>query len=697
MLISSSTLLRSLTARNTAPSILLFAPARIAMSQQQQPRPNRGRGGSGRSNQSTRPKTTHAAVQTSTSSPSATPQPQQDRTEVAPTVSTHLSTVPFASLSDRVDPRLLSAIPFPLMSEVQAATLGPALTGADLLARAKTGTGKTIAFLLPTLNRILAQKPRAGQDKISCLIMSPTRELALQIEKETEMLLKNVNSGGSGSVVGVQHVVGGTNMKAEHKRLTSQRCDILIATPGRLLDHLTNSNGVAGKFSHLQAYILDEADRMLDMGFRQELAKISKFLPNRAQVPRQALLFSATIPEGVREVADLDKNAVYVNTVSEEEDNTHAHVAQKSVIAPKSADIYPMTLALLLQELERAPTTAKVIVFAPTARAAGLAAELFRSKAVLALLQDGNGSFSIGEVHSRKSQAQRVKATKEFAEARRGILFSSDVAARGIDFPGVTAVFQTGLPASSDQYVHRIGRTGRAGAEGHSIIVLASWESYFLNGKDMKELPITPYGQLPKELLDRCRTAVTRGLLDDVTDESKAQAYQASLGYYKSELRSLRWNVDQLVHHMNEYASEALLYAGGGPGAQSPPLLAKTVGKMGLKGTKGLNIVKELPGAGGATGGRGGQGQGQGRGGASGRGGGQARALRNAPPAPPIPQGHVPGQQPGRGRGRGNARVRGGGAGSGAGRTVGTNGGGWGDAGATAGGGGAGGGWGASP
>jgi len=573
--------------------------------------------------------------------------PRQDLTEVAPTVSTHLSTVPFASLSDRVDPRLLSAIPFPLMSEVQAATLGPALTGADLLARAKTGTGKTIAFLLPTLNRILQQKPRAGSDKISCLIMSPTRELALQIEKETEMLLKNV-----GGTVGVQHVVGGTNMKAEAKRLASQRCDVLIATPGRLLDHLTNSNGVAQKFSNLQAYILDEADRMLDMGFRQELAKISKFLPDRKSVPRQALLFSATIPDGVREVADLDKNAVYVNTVSEEEDNTHAHVAQKSVIAPKSADIYPMTLALLMQELERAPTTAKVIVFAPTARAAGLAAELFRSKAIGALLQDGNGSFSIGEVHSRKSQAQRVKATQEFAQARRGILFSSDVAARGIDFPGVTAVFQAGLPASSDQYVHRIGRTGRAGAEGHSIIILSSWESYFLNGKDMRELPISPYPQLPADLLSRCRAAVTRGMLDDVTDESKAQAYQASLGYYKSELRSLRWSVDQLVHHMNEYASEALLYAGGG-GASSPPLLAKTVGKMGLKGTPGLNIVRELPGGAGQSQGRGGQGQA--------RGGGQSRGpARGGPQGMPesrgIPQGHVPGQSGGRGRGSGRGR-----------------------------------------
>lgn len=654
---------------------LLATRPTLALMSQPRPQQSRGRGGK---------RAPGAGVSTTTipaKAPAHTSAPQQtvadpNKTLVAPTVSTHLSNVSFDSLRGRVDERLLSAIPFPLMSEVQAATLGPALEGHDLLARAKTGTGKTIAFLLPTLNRILNQKPSAPANRISCLVMSPTRELALQIEKETEMLLKNIG----GQHIGVQHVVGGTNMKAEETKLNKQRCDILIATPGRLLDHLTNSRGIAEKFSALQVYILDEADRMLDMGFRQELAKIGQFLPNRRNVPRQALLFSATIPAGIREVADLDANAQYIDTLGDEEDNTHAHVAQQFVVAPKLADVYPLTLALLLEELKASPDAAKVIVFAPTARAAGLAAELFRSKAIGELLQDGRGTFTIGEVHSRKSQAQRVKATKEFAETRRGVLFSSDVAARGIDFPGVTAVFQAGLPASPDQYIHRIGRTGRAGAQGHSVIVLASFESYFLQNNEMKGLPLSAHPEIPAATLNTCRSAVQQGLLNDVADESKAQAYAASLGYYKSELRSLRWNADRLVQEMNVYASDALLY-NGGSGTTPPPLLAKTVGKMGLKGVSGLNIVRELPGAAGGSGGRGGGAPGAGgaRGGARGRGGprpvpsanGHDNAMANGGPLRRAnPEGHNIGQggrgggNGGRGGGRGGSRGgRGGGRG----------------------------------
>ncbi|KAE8229094.1 hypothetical protein CF326_g5945 [Tilletia indica] len=549
-------------------------------------------------------------------------------TAVAPTVSTHLSNVRFDSLQGQVDPRLLSAIAFPFMSEVQAATLGPALSGADVLAQAKTGTGKTIAFLLPAISRILQRQHAPAPGSVSCLIMSPTRELALQIEREAEILLKNVPA----QTLGVQHVVGGTNMKTEERNLGSKRCDILVATPGRLLDHLNNTNGMVSKFANLQVYVLDEADRMLDMGFRQELAKIGQFLPNRRQVTRQALLFSATIPPGVREVADLDANAQYINTLSEEEANTHAHVPQQSVVAGMQ-DMIPLTLALLLEELERAPTSAKVIVFSPTARAAGLLAEVFRTQAIKQVLTqalaNSGPDFSVGEVHSRRSQPQRVKATQEFAAARRGVLFSSDVAARGVDFPGVTAVFQVGLPASPEQYIHRIGRTGRAGATGRGVIVLADFESYFLGKGEMRELPLTSHSGDGLKLAD-CKKTVLLALRD-VSDESKAQAYQASLGYYKSEMRSLRWTPAELVARMNEYAQYGLLYDGGS-GVSSPPLLAKTVGKMGLRGTPGLNIVRELPGQqhqGGqgrpnqARGGpsRNGQGQGQ-NGNANGGGGG---------------------------------------------------------------------------
>ncbi|WVR08321.1 hypothetical protein IAU60_005374 [Kwoniella sp. DSM 27419] len=577
----------------------------------QPPRP-RGRGGQKRHHSTMDSAVSNghnSGAQTSTTAAQAAPA----TVAPTPTVSTHLSDVRFDSLKDQVDSRLLSAIPFPLMSEVQAATLGPALTGSDVLAQAKTGTGKTIAFLLPTLNRILKSQSRGSSARagsVSCLIMSPTRELALQIQKEAEMLLKNV----AGSV-GVQHVVGGTNMKSEERNLATKRCDVLVATPGRLLDHLTNTAGMADKFAALQVYVLDEADRMLDMGFRQELAKIARFLPDRRKVPRQALLFSATIPPGIREVADLDANAQFINTLSEEEANTHAHVPQQHVIASSVTEIFPLTLALVLEELQRAPQTAKIIVFSPTARAAGLAAEVFRSTAIGRVLKAAvgdNGPFTIGEVHSRRSQSQRVKATQEFAQTPRGVLFSSDVAARGVDFPGVSAVFQVGLPASPEQYIHRIGRTGRAGAQGRGVIVLTSYESYFLNRGEMRDLPIAPHPGLPQALIDASGAAVTQAMVSEVSDESKAQAYSASLGYYKSELKNLRWSVADLVQNMNEYAARALLYAGG-KGNLPPPLLAKTVGKMGLKGTPGLNIVRELPErtGGGAQGGNPRQGGGQ--------------------------------------------------------------------------------------
>lgn len=576
----------------------------------------------------------HAATQ-AMEVDSMAPSPSASTPELVrplPTVTSHLSNVTFASLSSHnVDQRLLDAIPFSLMSEVQAATIEPALQGVDILAQAKTGTGKTVAFLLPAIQRILTSgSPARGS--ISCLILSPTRELALQIEKEANLLLARIDS----SVLGVQHVVGGTNMSSEVRQLNSKRCDILVATPGRLLDHLQTTPGFPARLNQLRTYILDEADRMLDMGFRQELQKIAVHLPDRKQVPRQLLLFSATIPPGVREVAGLDpKNARFINTLSEEESNTHAHVSQESVVVDSWADALPATLALILEEIARLPLAAKVIVFSPTARAAGLAAELFRTPAVTRRLETAaNGSFPIGEIHSRKSQSARVKATSDFAAAPRAVLFSSDVAARGVDFPGVSCVLQVGLPASGEQYVHRIGRTGRAGAEGKGAIVLArNGEERFLGLPEMRDLPIR---QRPQLALDEARKVVHAGLLA-VSDETKSQAYQAALGYFKGELKLLRWGVPELIARVNEYAQHALMYRGG-QSDQPPPLQAKTVGKMGLKGVQGLNVVRgesqpQQQGRGGSGGGHqvnGGGGGARGGGARGGRGGGRGRGGARA-------------------------------------------------------------------
>lgn len=223
-------------------------------------------------------------AQDSDASQPSTPAPEG---EEDPTVNSHLSETRFDSLKGHVDDRVLSAIPFERMSVVQAATISDAIQGYDVLAQAKTGTGKTVAFLLPAIQRLITTRRSPGN--IYTLILSPTRELAMQIEKEAKTLLRNVPD------IGVQHVVGGTNMNAETKRLNNQRCDILVATPGRLLDHI-NNGGLREKLSDLKILVLDEADRMLDMGFRNELEKIKANLPDRRQKPRQSLLFSATYP-----------------------------------------------------------------------------------------------------------------------------------------------------------------------------------------------------------------------------------------------------------------------------------------------------------------------------------------------------------------------------------------------------------------
>lgn len=569
---------------------------------------HRGRGGHGSagrgggSGRGARPFSTAAPkVQrlpdTPTDEPDAAPSPK---------TTSHLSDVRFDSLRGIVDDRILAAIKFEYMSVVQAATLQEGLSGIDLLAQAKTGTGKTIAFLLPAIQRLLTV-PRRQSNQIYVLILSPTRELALQIEKEAQMLMTGLPG------FGVQHVVGGTNMTSEQKRLARDPCNILVATPGRLLDHF-NSSGLAQKMTNLTTFVLDEADRMLDMGFRNELEQIKAQLPDRNKKPRQSLLFSATFPKTVLQVADVSPNHKLINTIPEEEQNTHQHVAQDYQTVPMP-DVLPLTLAHIVNERRSRQGTAKIIIFLPTARATQLAFEAISSVA---------GIGRAWEIHSRKSQSQRARASEEFRQATEGILFSSDVAARGVDFPNVSLVIQAGLPSSSDQYIHRLGRTARAGAAGRGVLILADFEAAFLNDSTIKTLPLKP--------LDAAQTATLDALLDQgrrdisaalarVSDESKSQAYQAALGYYNSSLKLLRWNKDTLVAKMNEYARDSLGYGGN----TSPPLLAKTVGKMGLKGVAGLNVVKELPqqggghgkvsvGGGGGGGGARGNGRGRGRG-----------------------------------------------------------------------------------
>ncbi|PWN28566.1 DEAD-domain-containing protein [Jaminaea rosea] len=540
--------------------------------------------------------------------PTETPEDSEASRPETPSAggSSHLSTTRFDSLKGSIDDRLLRAIPFEHMSVVQAATISDALQGYDVLAQAKTGTGKTVAFLLPVISRLLQTKRTSG--RIYTLILSPTRELAMQIEKEAKMLLAHIPD------IGVQFTVGGTNMSAEAKRLFGQRCDILVATPGRLLDHINNSN-LGDKLSDLKILVLDEADRMLDMGFRNELEKIKSRLPDRRQKPRQSLLFSATYPKTVMEVADVMPNHKFINTIPPEEQNTHEHVPQEYDVVEQQ-DVLPSLLTHILLEQQQMPGQAKIMAFLPTARATQLAFE-----AITKVDEILKKRTQVWEIHSRKSQSARAKASEQFRQASDGILFSSDVAARGVDFPNVSLVIQAGLPMNSDQYIHRLGRTARAGAAGRGVLLLSTFEQVFLSQPAIKALRLAPLDAAKRARVQALQPSSQQSInyaLTKVSDETKAQTYQAALGYYNSSLRLLRWDKPTLVATMNDYAFNGLGWKGPG----TPPLLAQTVGKMSLKGVPGINVVRQLPGKEGGAPSRGGGGGGRG-GGRGGRGGGR--------------------------------------------------------------------------
>lgn len=434
-------------------------------------------------------------------------------------------------------------------------------------------------------------QPRAGV--ISVLVISPTRELATQISKEASAVLTHHpykaqvvygallplrprfptsvgpharRRGNSPAPSSFPHppLPGGTNMNSEKGRLERDRCDVLIATPGRLTDHIQNTGGFRDRLSGLRVLILDEADQLLDMGFRRDIERILAALPRE----RQTLLFSATMPPEVRTVAGLAlrRDHAFVDTVGEEASHTHEHVRQRAMVAPLEAQ--QSALLDLLRSLQRADPEHKVIVFFVTARATQFHAELFALLGVPAL-----------EIHSRKSQAQRDRASAQFRAARSGFLFTSDVSARGVDYPDVTAVVQVGAPADRSQYIHRLGRTARAGKVGEGFLLLCPFEQFVL--RELRDLPVEMVDPPApdRRALDEVQAALRR-----VDSKTAEQCYQAWLGYYNGSLRKLGWSKEQLVQQANFFSAVIGL-------PQPPALLKKTVGMMGLKGVPGLRIA----------------------------------------------------------------------------------------------------------
>eukprot|EP00624_Nannochloropsis_granulata_P003672 evm.model.NODE_28528_length_50078_cov_28.909842.15 len=459
----------------------------------------------------------------------------------ATSASNHLTDALFRDLplSAETQRALAETMGFDRMTQVQEATLPLILAGNDVMAKAKTGTGKTLAFCIPALEQLRQTPPRPGS--ISVLVLSPTRELAQQIHVEASKLLTFQNK------LKADLSYGGTNVNTERNRLLSRRPDILVATPGRLMDHLEN-NGLAPYFQDLRILILDEADQLLDMGFRPAIEKIIRFLPSHA---RQTLLFSATMPKGVKEVAGLAMrpNYKFIDTVEKEEADTNIQVTQSSAVLP--LDQHFAFLHALLTKAKQDPAH-KIIVFFTTARLVGYYCELM-----------GKAGIQAMEIHSRKSQAARTKTSDLFRVAKSGILFSSDVSARGVDYDGITLVVQMGVPSNREMYIHRLGRTGRAGKDGEGLIVLTPEEAFFL--RELKDLPIATISAEACQP-DQASVAAIQRAKGGVDERAVGAAYQAWLGFYNS-VPGLKWSKARLVEEANTFA--AIM------GCDQPPALLK--------------------------------------------------------------------------------------------------------------------------
>ena len=320
---------------------------------------------------------------------------------------------------------------------VQAQSIPLALEGRDMIAAAKTGTGKTAAFSLPSLDRL----QRADRKKApAMLVITPTRELAMQIQEVCGVIAKSRG-------LRVANVVGGVKIEPQIDRL-ARGVDVLIATPGRLID-LMNQKAV--DLSQVQILVLDEADRMLDMGFLPSVRRIVEATP----ATRQTLLFSATIDKSVLSQVDAmlnDPAIVQIAAKGETADTVDQYIAR----VPHT--LKPDLLAALLKERG----AKRVIVFART-----------RHRADAACRKLKRAGYHAEAIHSDRSQNQRKRALDNFAAGATDILVATDVLARGIDVDEVSYVVNYDVPVQAEDYVHRIGRTGRAGAEGFAVTFVA--------------------------------------------------------------------------------------------------------------------------------------------------------------------------------------------------------------------------------
>lgn len=336
--------------------------------------------------------------------------------------------------------RALAAKGYDTLTEVQQAVIAPDAQGRDLLVSAQTGSGKTVAFGMAIAPTLLGDEERFGHAAAPlALIVAPTRELALQVQRELTWLYAETGAR-------LASCVGGMDPRAERRAL-ERGCHIVVGTPGRLRDHIERG---ALDLSELCAVVLDEADEMLDFGFREDL----EFILEGAPGDQRTLLFSATVPKAIADIARrYQKDAVRLSTAGER--SQHADIDYRALTVAPSDRENAIINVLRYYEAERA------IVFCATREGVNRMASRF-----------GNRGFSVVALSGELSQKERTHALQSLRDGRARICIATDVAARGIDLPGLELVIHADLPVNGDTLKHRSGRTGRAGQRGVCVLIV---------------------------------------------------------------------------------------------------------------------------------------------------------------------------------------------------------------------------------
>ncbi|WP_301859417.1 DEAD/DEAH box helicase [uncultured Megasphaera sp.] len=388
----------------------------------------------------------------------------------------------------------LNEMGFEEPTPIQAGAIPVAMSGRDMIGQAQTGTGKTAAYGIPVLEKILAAPPSKD---IQAVILSPTRELAMQVAEELNHLAQFTS-------IQALPIYGGQDMERQLRRL--RKCpQIVVATPGRLIDHMKRGTINLG---HISTIVLDEADEMLDMGFIDDINLIMSATPST----RQTLLFSATMPKPIQQLAETFLHDPEIVRMKAKE-VTIDLIEQSYIEVPDRQKFDVLCRLLDLQEPDLA------IIFVRTKRRVDEVAEALKKR-----------GYSAEGIHGDLTQAKRDSVIRQFREKTIDILVATDVAARGLDISGVTHVFNYDLPQDPESYVHRVGRTGRAGQSGEATTFVIPREIDHLRAIErlIKRRIARRKAPTFSEALEGAQQAAIRRLVETTEDESSTGTYRAN-------------------------------------------------------------------------------------------------------------------------------------------------------------------------